>query len=347
MVLTFKNERKSFSSDFTNILTKKFQALGSKCLLKSDFNWFRKENSRKNGDFWVGKYTCLVCKNHFKARWIQEEMMTIIIEGNMVDHGISEEKSFNPIFGEKRKLLAQEIVAKGISGFRIENSLSGNDMSNIQKLDEFQMNLIIEISQKIIELIQMSDDLIADYQKFLSITEVMKTHNLSFLDLPYDICTKLSALEEFYEVDIGVNSGNNVMYRTASIETINSTNDKENLFLFDWKEQNDIFPCTNFEMSRVDSVKLKFKKCKNDLESGDDDSITGDSVFSSARETSNSDENSNHTILLSSSRSNSTAPSSYSIDSNIRKPKKRLDNDFDSEESNEAQTEKKPIKYQL
>jgi len=130
MILTFKNERKSFSSDFTSILTKKFQALGSKCLLKSDFNWFRKENSRKNGDFWVGKYTCLVCKNHFKTRWIQEEMMTIIIEGKMVDHGISEEKSINPIFGEKRKLLAQEIVAKGISGFRIENSLSGSIIIN-------------------------------------------------------------------------------------------------------------------------------------------------------------------------------------------------------------------------
>lgn len=130
MILTFKNERKSFSSDFTSILTKKFQALGSKCLLKSDFNWFRKENCRKNGDFWVGKYTCLVCKNHFKARWIQEEMMTIIIEGKKVDHGISEGKSINPIFGEKRKLLAQEIVAKGISSFRIENSLSGSIIIN-------------------------------------------------------------------------------------------------------------------------------------------------------------------------------------------------------------------------
>ncbi|CAF0933384.1 unnamed protein product, partial [Brachionus calyciflorus] len=133
-ILTFTNQRQSFSSDFTDFLSKKLQNLGSNCLLKSDFNWFRKENSRKNGDFWVGKYSCLICKNHYKTRWIHEDMKSITIEGIITSHPISQQKTTSRIFGEKRKLLCHEIVAKGISGFRIENSLSENNMIEYTKI---------------------------------------------------------------------------------------------------------------------------------------------------------------------------------------------------------------------
>ncbi|CAF0863786.1 unnamed protein product [Brachionus calyciflorus] len=94
--------------------------------------------------------------------------------------------------------------------------------------------------------VQLSKDLIADYYNFLSISELIEENNLTFMDLPNEICTKLFELEEFYEVKIGSAVRNNFLYRTASIETIESTND-DNLFLFDQMEEDDIFGIVNFE----------------------------------------------------------------------------------------------------
>lgn len=126
MITNFRNERKSFNSDFSTFLTQKIRILGSNCLLKCEYNWFRKENSRKYGDFWSGKYSCSICNKTFKMRWIREDLNTIIFEGILSnDHSIEALKKVNHIRGEKRKALAHEIVAKGISGFRIENSSSG------------------------------------------------------------------------------------------------------------------------------------------------------------------------------------------------------------------------------
>jgi len=66
-------------------------------------------------------------------------------------------------------------------------------------------------------LIQLSKDLIADYYNFLSITELIEENNLTFMDLPNEICIKLFELEEFYEVKIGSAVRNKFLYRTASI----------------------------------------------------------------------------------------------------------------------------------
>ena len=98
-------------------------------------------------------------------------------------------------------------------------------------------------------MVQFSNDFVADYHNFLAIGELMKEKNLSFFDLPKDIATKLSDLEDFYEVKIGVCLKNNTMYRTASIETIQSAlnEDGEDFYLFERHEEYEIFTLINFE----------------------------------------------------------------------------------------------------
>ncbi|CAF0923110.1 unnamed protein product [Brachionus calyciflorus] len=103
---------------------------------------------------------------------------------------------------------------------------------------------ISEISKKTIKLVQLSDDFVADYHNFLAIGELMKEKKLSFLDLPKDIATKLSDLEDFYEVKIGVCIKNNTIYRTIQ-SALND--DGEDFYLFERHEEYEIFTLINFE----------------------------------------------------------------------------------------------------
>ena len=131
LIVTFSEGRKRFSAEFSNFISKKIQSKGIKCWLSVHSNWFRKENSRKNGDYWSGKFSCICCTNTFKM-WIESSQMEKInveriIDNNSHSEYIQEPK--NRISGEKRKLMAQEISSKGVSNFRAENFLK--DTSNL------------------------------------------------------------------------------------------------------------------------------------------------------------------------------------------------------------------------
>lgn len=51
--------RQSFLVTMDNYLSRKLQEMGHKCLLRSNYNWFQKENSLKDSsNYWYGKYHC-------------------------------------------------------------------------------------------------------------------------------------------------------------------------------------------------------------------------------------------------------------------------------------------------
>lgn len=126
LIVTFGDGRKRLSADFTNFVSKKLQANGIKCWLKCNSNWFLKENGRKKGDFWSGKYSCIECSSIYKLRIKKLPIEKIEVETilDLSSHQEFIEKKTNRISGEKRKILAQEIVSKGVGNFKTENFLS-------------------------------------------------------------------------------------------------------------------------------------------------------------------------------------------------------------------------------
>lgn len=125
LIVIFSDGRKRFKAEFSNFISKKIQENGIKCWLKVNSNWFRKENGRKYGDYWSGKFSCVSCANFFKMRIESNRMDRIIIE-NIVDncsHLENIKPPNNRISGVKRKLISHEIVSNGVGNFRAENFL--------------------------------------------------------------------------------------------------------------------------------------------------------------------------------------------------------------------------------
>ena len=128
LIVCFGDGRKRFSAEFTEFISTKIQEKGFKCWLKANYNWFRKENSRKNGDYWAGKYECILGPNIFKMHIAEWPFNKIIIEleAKVCCHEEFIPAPKNRIRGEKRKLLAHEIVSKGVGNFRAENYLKNS-----------------------------------------------------------------------------------------------------------------------------------------------------------------------------------------------------------------------------
>lgn len=142
MILIFRDGRRCFSADFTKLLSKKLQILGTKCWLKCNFNWFRKQNSRKTGNFWNGKYQCIECNKVYSFSMNDESMEYLNIENFEHDNPHVDfviEPNFR-ISGEKRKILALEIASKGISNFRAEKFLFNK--SNLVFYKKSKLNMI-------------------------------------------------------------------------------------------------------------------------------------------------------------------------------------------------------------
>ena len=109
-----------------NYLTNTLTTFDLKCVLSCEYNWIKSVDSRKTtSPFWKASFICKKCKTKFSAE-IQHPPNSLednsFIQINYDDELICQEFSNNNrTTGEKRKMLANEIMSKGYSKLKSEN----------------------------------------------------------------------------------------------------------------------------------------------------------------------------------------------------------------------------------
>jgi hypothetical protein len=125
------NGRKRLSNKFSDFVSSKLQKAGLKCWLSCKYNWFRKEKSRKSGDFWSGKYFCIECKMEVSLSVRSSDQTYILAKYSKIkEHDKLVEKNINKrIIGAEREKIGTEINSKGITNFRAENYLKKSNLN--------------------------------------------------------------------------------------------------------------------------------------------------------------------------------------------------------------------------
>ncbi len=54
----YSNGRTRLKTYFDDLLSKKLHKLGVKCILRNNYNWIKKDNSRKKSLYWRGNFSC-------------------------------------------------------------------------------------------------------------------------------------------------------------------------------------------------------------------------------------------------------------------------------------------------
>ncbi|CAF0843732.1 unnamed protein product [Brachionus calyciflorus] len=130
-----KDGREWLSAEFSSFISQKVQNSGIKCWLKCNYNWLRKKDGRKKGNYWNGKYSCISCKNEFKL-WISREkslylhLKPLIFTGKHSEFILPKEKR---ITDHARLQLSYKIKSVGIANFRAENTFE-NEYINYGKI---------------------------------------------------------------------------------------------------------------------------------------------------------------------------------------------------------------------
>ena len=112
-----------------NYLTKLLQTKDVKCIVKCKYNWFKEENSRKqSSSYWRGTFYCQTCTSKFVAiiqndPFILEKSVFININyssDQSICQNIIKDKKCS---GEQRVCLANEIMSKGYTKLKSENTI--------------------------------------------------------------------------------------------------------------------------------------------------------------------------------------------------------------------------------
>ena len=111
-------QRKRFTTQFDNLLSKKLQDEGFNCILRSTYNWF---NQKKKGCQWSGRFKCFAkeCRRVYDAKiWNITENCSIEIYINWLGECCHEKLVLNErICGKEREKIAENLLIDGIESF--------------------------------------------------------------------------------------------------------------------------------------------------------------------------------------------------------------------------------------
>lgn len=142
-IVYYKNGRSKFNSSFTDYLSSLIQKKGINCWLSCKYNWIRQTNSQKQCcPFWRGSYVCIDinCRNKFDAAIFDnlniQDTDQVNLKGTLIFINYSEQKKHGcklrkkiRCTGEKRELLAKELILEGTTNIISEHILH-NDLTD-------------------------------------------------------------------------------------------------------------------------------------------------------------------------------------------------------------------------
>ena len=161
------DDRSKLSSDFDEIISAKLREKGIKCWFICSYNWFKKENSRKQqAVFWRGSYKCIDsnCQNACEAFICDGNgpLLLINIKYNKISDHLENVVKKVSCRGNARSIQAKHLVIEGTSNVQSKNYL--NNQINLDSKLVTKHATLRKIKQEYLTRNRISNDVFVDAQ---------------------------------------------------------------------------------------------------------------------------------------------------------------------------------------